>query len=140
MGRMVKNTVFKSGSYALGVPVGSSSIGPDSPVVGQTRWNISNSKMEYYTGSQWYAVAHEGNATIEVDKFTANGSQNTFSPMSYTYSPGQEKQVIIFVGTVHQDPTTAYTFNGTTSISFTSTPTANSAVIIIHNLGSTTAA
>lgn len=136
---MLKNRVFKTGSYAMGVPVGSSSIGPDAPTVGQTRWNTSNSKMEYYTGTVWQAIAHEGNVSIVRDSFTGNNSAQTFGPMTYTYANGDEAQALVFVGTVFQDPGTAYTFNGTTDITFTSTPTANAAIIVLHNIGSTSA-
>ena len=136
---MLKNTVFKNGSYALGLPVGSSTVTPDSPVVGQTHWNTSTSKFEYYNGSTWQAVAHEGNAVLTRDNFTGNNVQTSFT-MTYSYASGQESQVLVFVGTVVQIPVTNYTFNGTTSIQFLAAPSLGAAISIIHNLGSTTAA
>jgi hypothetical protein len=141
MGHMLKNTRFKTGSYSLGLPVGTSSVGPDSPVVGQTRWNATTSRFEYYNGSGWLAVAHEGNVTIVADTgFTGNTGQTDFSPMSYSYSPGQEAQVIVHVGTVYQIPGINYTFYGNTQIHFASAPTNGSAITIIHNFASTVAA
>ncbi len=140
MGHMLKNTRFKTGSYALGLPVGTSSVGPDSPVAGQTRWNATTSRFEYYSGSGWYAVAHEGNVTIVKDSFTGVTSQTEFSPMSYSYSPGQEAQIIVHVGTVYQIPGTNYTFYGNTQIHFASAPTNGSEITIIHNFASTVAA
>jgi hypothetical protein len=141
MGHMLKNTRFKTGSYALGLPVGTSSVGPDSPVVGQARWNATTSRFEYYTGSAWLATAHEGNVTIVADTaFTGTGSRILFEPMSYSYSSGQEAQVLVFVGTVYQIPVTNYTFAGNASIQFVSPPSGSAAITILHNFASTTAA
>ncbi len=138
---MLKNTRFKTGSYALGLPVGTSSVGPDSPVVGQARWNATTSRFEYYTGSAWLATAHEGNVTIVADTaFTGTGSRILFEPMSYSYSSGQEAQVLVFVGTVYQIPVTNYTFAGNASIQFVSPPSGSAAITILHNFASTTAA
>jgi hypothetical protein len=141
MGHMLKNTVFKTGSYALGLPIGTNSVGPYPPVVGQARWNTSTSRFEYYTGSAWLATAHEGNVTIVADKsFVGNSTRVLFEPMSYSYSSGQEAQVIVFVGTVYQIPGTNYTFAGNSSIQFSSAPSNLSSITILHNFASTTAA
>jgi len=141
MGRMVKNTRFDSASYALGLPIGTSSVGPNPPVVGQARWNTTTSRFEYYSGSGWLAVAHEGNVTIVADKaFTGTGSRVLFEPMSYSYSSGQEAQVLVFVGTVYQIPGTNYTFAGNASIQFGSAPSNLSSITILHNFASTVAA
>jgi len=141
MAHMLKNTRFKTASYALGLPVGTSSVGPDSPVVGQARWNTTTSRFEYYTGSAWLATAHEGNVTIVADKsFVGNSTRVLFEPMSYSYSSGQEAQVIVFVGTVYQIPVTNYTFAGNSSIQFSSAPSNLSSITILHNFASTTAA
>jgi len=141
MAHMLKNTRFKTASYALGLPVGTSSVGPNSPVVGQARWNTTTSRFEYYTGSAWQATAHEGNVTIVADKtFSGTGSRTLFEPISYSYSAGQEAQVIVFVGTVYQIPGTNYTFSGNTSITFGSAPSPGSSITILHNFASTVAA
>jgi len=141
MAHMLKNTRFKTASYALGLPVGTSSVGPDSPVVGQARWNTTTSRFEYYTGSAWLATAHEGNVTIVADKsFVGNSTRVLFEPMSYSYNSGQEAQVIVFVGTVYQIPVTNYTFAGNASIQFSSAPSNLSSITILHNFASTTAA
>jgi hypothetical protein len=139
MGRLLKNTVFKTGSYALGVPVGSSSIGPDVPVTGQTRYNTSTSKLEFYSGSTWNAVAKEGEVTITKDTFAGDNVVSTFT-MTKTYNAGQEPQVLVFLNTVYQNPGINYTFNGTTTITFTSVPTTSAVILVLHNIGSTTAA
>jgi hypothetical protein len=138
---MLKNTVFRSGSYALGVPAGTSSIGPDSPVNGQTRYNTTTGKLEFYaniTGTpSWNAVAREGNVVITKDSFTGNGNASQFWPMSTVFSSGDENQVIVHVGTVYQVPTTNYTFNGSGNIFFSSPPNNGAAITIISGFSST---
>jgi hypothetical protein len=140
MGHMLKNTVFKSGSYAMAIPQGSSSIGPDAPVVGQTRYNTSTSRLEFYNNSVWNAVAKEGNVTIAKDTFTGNNVATVFGPMTNGYAAGQEAQALVFLNTVFQNPGVNYTFNGTNYITFTSTPTNLASIIVLHNIASTTAA
>jgi len=137
MGRLLKNTVFKTGSYALGVPVGSSSIGPDVPVTGQTRYNTSTGKLEFYASSVWNAVAKEGEVTIVKDTFAGDNATADFT-MTKTYSAGQEAQVFVFLNTVYQNPGINYTFNGTTNIHFTSIPTGSAVILVLHNIASTT--
>ena len=141
MGHMLKNTVFRSGSYALGVPTGTSSIGPDSPVNGQTRYNTTTGKLEFYaniTGTPgWNAVAREGNVVITRDNFTGNGNASQFWPMSTVFSSGDENKVIVHVGTVYQIPVTNYTFNGSANIIFSSPPNNGAAITIISGFAST---
>jgi hypothetical protein len=140
---MIKNTVIRTGSHAMGVPIGTSSIGPDAPTVGQARWNTSTARFEYYTGSSWLATAHEGTVSIVKDSFSGNATlaNTVFGPMSYTYSSGAEANVLVFVGQVYQNPGVAYTFNGTTNITFTSAPaTGTNNILLLHNFASTAAA
>lgn len=137
---MLKNTEFKTGSYALGVPVGSSSVGPDSPVVGQTRWNTTTTALEFYNGSNWKQVAHKGNVTIVKDSFTGDNTNQMFGPMTYSYGAGDEAQVIAVVNNVIQNPGVGFEFFGNTSIRFTSTPTSSAPIYILHNYPSTSAA
>ena len=139
MGHMLKNTVFKNGSYALGVPAGISGIRPDAPVVGQTRWNTTNSALEFYNGSDWKNVATQGNVTIVKDSFTGDNTNSVFGPMSYSYNAGQEAQVIAVVNNVIQNPGVGFEFFGNTSIKFTSVPTTSAPIYILHNFASTTA-
>ena len=140
MGRMLKNTVFKSGSYALGVPVGSTMIGPAPATTGQVRWNTTTNRMEYTPdGLTWKAFAHEGSATIVKDSFTGDNINNVFSPMTYEYSPGQEAQIIAVVNNVIQNPGVGFTVNGN-AITFSSVPTSSAPIYILHNYASTSAA
>lgn len=140
MGRMIKNAVPKTASHAIGLPLGTGTVGPDSPVVGQTRWNTGTGKFEYHDGSTWRYVAHEGTANIIVSTFTGNSSIATYSPFNngLTYSSGQEKELLVFNGTVPQIPNTNYTISGN-AITFLGSVSNGAAIIIFHNFASTTA-
>lgn len=140
MGHMLKNTKFKTAGYALGVPSGTSGTRPESPVVGQTRWSTTSSALEYWSGSAWKNIAAQGNVTIVKDSFTGDNSNSVFGPMSYSYDPSQEPQVLAVVNNVIQEPGVGFTFFGNTSIKFTSTPTNLAPIYILHNFASTTAA
>ena len=50
----IVNTSMNSG--ALGLPVGTTSERPASPLAGFTRWNSSTSAMEIYTGNEWVEI------------------------------------------------------------------------------------
>jgi hypothetical protein len=143
MGHMLKNTVFRSGSHALGVPSGISSVGPDSPQNGQTRYNTTTGRLEFYaniTGTPgWNAVAREGNVYIARDNFTGNGAASQFWPLSTNWTSGQEQQVLVHAGTVYQIPVTDYTFNGSGNIIFSSAPSNGAKITIISGFASTKA-
>ncbi len=147
MGHMLKNTVFQGASHTLGIPANPSSIGPglNEEVNGQIRFNTSTNRLEFWaniTGTpKWNTVAREGNvAIVAQSNLVGTGSRILFEPMSYSYSSGQEAQVIVFVGTVYQIPVTNYTFAGNSSIQFSSAPSGGSSITILHNFASTFAA
>jgi hypothetical protein len=141
MGRMVKNTVFSGAAYALGMPTGTSSVGPASPISGQTRFNTTTNRLEFYaniTGTpSWNAVSREGNVVIARDNFTGNGVASQFWPTSTNFSSGDENKVLVHVGTVYQIPVTNYTFNGTGNIIFASPPAGGAAITLISGFAST---
>ena len=71
MGRYLKNTQLEGGSYAIQIPLGSNSIGPDVPVDGQLRFNQSNTRVELFYNGAWNQVAKIGTVDIvfgEVDR------------------------------------------------------------------------
>ena len=144
MGRYLKNTQLEGGSYAVQIPLGSTSIGPDSPVDGQMRFNQTTSKIEFYYNSQWNSVAKIGTVEIVTDSFTTADSQTQYSPMSYSYTNGQEPNVLVFIGGVQQKPNLNYSFSiGVASNILNLSPSAlgdaGQTVLVIHNLNSTDA-
>jgi hypothetical protein len=140
MGRMLKNASVKTASHSLAIPVGTSSVGPDSPVAGQTRYNTTTGKLEFYNNSVWNAVAKEGNVVLTKDSFSGTGTSTEFGPMGVVENAGWEANALVHAGTVYQIPGTNYTFYGNTTIHFVSAPSNGAAITIIHGLGSTTAA
>lgn len=141
MGRYLKNTQLEGGSYAVQLPLGSSSVGPDVPQNGQIRFNTSNNRVELFFSGVWNQVAKIGTVNITVDEFTGDGVTTTFI-MSQAES--SESAVLVSIGGVYQQPITNYTVNGSTTITFTSPPPAPGVnpnkIVVIHNLNSTNAA
>ena len=141
MGRYLKNTQLEGGSYAIQLPLGSNSIGPDQPVNGQIRFNTSNNRVELFYGGVFNQIAKIGTVSIVVDEFTGDGIQTAFT-MSQAES--SDSAVLVSIGGVYQQPTTNYTTNGTVTITFTSPPPAPGVnpnkIVVVHNLNSTDAA
>jgi hypothetical protein len=106
MGRYLKNTQINSGSYAIQLPVGTSSLGPDSPVSGQIRFNATNSKIEFFYNNQWNQIAKIGTVQLVVDSFTGDGLTTTFAMTQVESDP---TAIAVFIGGVYQQPTTNYT-------------------------------
>lgn len=48
-------------------------------------------------------------------------------------SESLESQLIVFVGSIYQDPTTAYTVDGGLDITFTSAPPDGEPISVIHS-------
>jgi hypothetical protein len=140
MGRYLKNTQIRGGSYAVQLPLGTSSLGPDAPVNGQIRFNQTYSKVELFYNGQWNQVAKIGTVGIVVDEFTGDGVQTIFT---MSQSELSDSAVLVSIGGVYQQPTTNYTVSGTT-ITFASPPPAPginpNKIVVVHNLNSTNAA
>ena len=136
MGRMLKNTLLRSASYAVRVPNSGSAYGPDSPVDGLIRYNFSLNKMQYYSIDRWINFAGEGRVVLEKDSFMGDGTTREFGPMLYSYNTGEELSVLVFVGNVFQNPGVAYELVGNI-IRFTAPPNAAQPIIILHGYGST---
>ena len=139
MGRYIKNTELKTGSYSIRPPYSSSAVGPNDPVNGLIRYNTTVNKLQYYVNSSWYNVAIEGPTKLIKDSFIGNSSDRTFSPLSISYNPGDEIYMLVFIGNVFQNPGVAYTVLNDT-ITFTSTPDNLQPIVVIHGLGNTTTA
>ena len=75
-------------------------------------------------------VAAGGGVSYDVDSFVGNGVTTIFT-MSIVES--QSQQIIVFVGSVYQIPTTNYTVNGGFDITFTSPPPNGLPVNVIHS-------
>jgi len=141
MARFLKNTQLKSGGYAVQLPLGTNSLGPDSPIAGQIRFNQSNNRIEFYYNNTWNKIAKVGSVDIVVDDFVGNGTEQVFT---MSQAELNAEGIVVTIGGVYQFPTTNYTVLGT-AITFTSPPPAPSVsspnrINIIHNMNSTDAA
>jgi hypothetical protein len=141
MGRLLKNPDIAQGSLGVRLPIGTTTLA-DAPSTGLIRFNSDNSRIEFYYNNSWNQVAKIGTVSLVVDDIAPDGVAQTFL-MSQAES--NVNSIAVFVGGVYQQPTTNYTLNGTTTITFTSTPPANNGMMpnkitIIHNINSTNVA
>lgn len=130
MGTFLKNRELQSGSTGIRIPTGSAATRPDNPVFGMIRYNTDSGLVEFYNGSVWQSMAAGGSISYTVDNFTGDGSTTVFT-MSIAES--NEEQIIVFVGSIYQDPATAYTVDGGLDITFTSAPPNTVPISVIHS-------
>lgn len=138
MGRFVKNTrvvTIGGANYGAVMPSGPTSLRPTNPVPGDFRFNTDTTAMEIFYSGLWNTIPRIGLVTITKDDFYGDAVTLAFN-MSKSYSPGQEKEIIVVVGNVFQNPGVAYTVNGST-INFTSAPPAGQAVFVLHGFAAT---
>ena len=150
MGRYLKNTQLEGGSYAIQLPIGSASVGPDSPVNAQMRFNQSNDKIEFYYNGQWNQVAKIGQVPIYTDTFDtsdfiAAGGNLPMPNAPRDYITGEEASVLVFIGGVQQRPIDHYHFSSSVAtkdlyLEPTAIGDAGQTVLVIHNFNSTDAA
>jgi hypothetical protein len=129
MGYFVKNRRLQSGSSGVVLPTGSAANRPDNPAFGMIRYNTDSGLVEFFNGSIWSSLSTGGSITYTVDDFTGNGVQTVFA-MSIAEST--ETQLIVFVGSIYQDPASAYTVDGGYNITFTSAPPNTVPINVIH--------
>ena len=130
MGYFVKNRRLQSGSSGVVLPAGGSDLRPDNPSFGLIRYNTDLAAVEFFNGSIFEQLGAAGAISYTVDSFTGDGSTTVFN-MSEAVSSAE--QIIVFVGSIYQDSTTAYTVNGTIDITFTSAPGIGIPISVIHS-------
>ena len=138
MGRYLKNTeIRQADQYSVRVPFGETDTRPITPLTGQLRYNTTLDVLEIYANSAWQFFSMVGAVEVVKDVFTGDNSTVAFSSMSYSYDFGEEAQVMVFIGSVYQNPGASYTFNGTDTITFSSAPPGNHSIVVLHNFAST---
>jgi hypothetical protein len=85
----------------------------------------------------WYSIGYEGKVSIVKDVYAGDGVSTGFT-MSVAHDSGNEAEVLVFVGSIYQNPGVAYVTNGT-AIDFTSPPDLDSPIIMLHNFNSNSA-
>ena len=130
MGYFVKNRRLQSGSSGVVLPAGGSALRPDAPRFGLIRYNTDLGAVEFFNGSAFVQLGAAGAITYTVDNFIGDGSTLTFA---LSASVSGDEQVIVFVGSIYQTPTTAYTITGGSldDITFTSAPPVGEPISVI---------
>jgi hypothetical protein len=129
MGYFLKNRQLQSGSSGVVLPTGSSATRPENALFGMIRYNTDTGFCEFFNGSIWQNMGVGGTINYVVDDFTGNGSTTVFNMSS---AVGNTQQIIVFVGSIYQDPLTSYTVDGGYDITFTSAPPNTVPINVIH--------
>lgn len=134
MGNFTKNRELISGSTGIRMPVGSSAERPDAPTFGIFRYNTDLGQVEFFNGTVFVQLGAAGAITYTVDQFTGDGVTTTFSPLALPVLGGAD-QVIVFVGSIYQTPTVAYSITGAGNdeITFTSAPPVGEPISVIQS-------
>ena len=135
MGRFLKtvNLLGIGTANALQLPKGTTAQRPGVPKVGDMRFNTETTTMEFFDGTEFVSSTIVGNVTPLVDTFTGDGSTTEYT---MTQAASEVKQIMVFVGGVHQDPSTSYGVS-TTTLTFTSAVPNGEIVNVVHDLYST---
>lgn len=129
MGYFLKNRQLQSGSTGVVLPTGSSATRPDNALFGMIRYNTDSGLVEFFNGTIWVSVSTSGSLTYTVDDFTGDGSTTIFT---MSVAEDTATQLIVFVGSIYQEPTIAYTVDGGYDITFTSAPPNTVPINVIH--------
>ena len=118
MGYFVKNRQLQSGSSGVVIPTGPSSARPDAPTFGLIRFNTDTGFCEFFNGTIFQNFGTGGTVSFDVITDTGDGTTVDFT-LDFEYS--DPTQLIVFVGSIYQEPTVAYTVSGF-NLEFTSAP------------------
>lgn len=130
MGYFVKNRRLQSGSSGVVLPAGGSDLRPDNPAFGMIRYNTDLAAVEFFNGVTFDQLSAANDVTYTVDTFTGDGSTTDFVMSVAETSPSQ---IMVFVGSIYQEPTIAYTVSAGYNISFTSAPGSSIPINVIHS-------
>jgi hypothetical protein len=84
--------------------------------------------VEFFNGTEFVAL-NSGDVEYTVDNFVGDGSTTEFT---MTVAESSATQIMVFVGSIYQEPTTAYTVNGSVTLTFTSAPPNTVPINVIH--------
>jgi hypothetical protein len=129
MGYFVKNRRLRSGSSGVVMPTGSSAQRPIVANFGMIRYNTEIGLVEFYNGTVWNTLSTGGSVSYTVDDFTGNGVQTVFT---MSIAEDVAANIMVFVGSIYQDPATSYTVDGGYDITFTSAPPNTVPINVIH--------
>jgi hypothetical protein len=128
MGYYLKNRRLQSGSTGVVIPTGSTAQRPDYPTFGLIRFNTDTGFCEFFNGTIFQNMGVGGTVSYDVITDTGDGSTVDYT-LDFEYS--DPTQLIVFVGSIYQEPTVAYTVSSFT-LTFTSAPAAGIPINIIQ--------
>ena len=141
MGRFLKNSQLKTGSYSIRIPVTDNALAsPDVLVNGLIRYNELTSAIEFAIDGQWRRVAKIGKVSVETQELTGDNTQTDFV---LSNSIETENDIQVFIGGVYQQPGLNYEAQGTTLTFFSPPPAPGinpNKIVVVYNLNSTDAA
>lgn len=129
MGNWAKNRLLESASTSVVVPAGTTATRPDAPVFGQFRFNIDTGLLEFFNGIVFQSLSAGGSVSYTVDSFTGDGTTTVFT---MTIAESNAEDIIVFTGSIYQQPTIVYTVDGGYDITFTSAPPDGVPINVIH--------
>jgi hypothetical protein len=118
MGYYLKNRRLQSGSTGVVIPTGSTAQRPDYPTFGLIRFNTDTGFCEFFNGTIFQNMGVGGTVSYDVITETGDGATVDYT-LDFEYS--DPTQLIVFVGSIYQEPTVAYTVSSFT-LTFTSPP------------------
>jgi hypothetical protein len=110
------------------IPTGTTAQRPDYPTFGLIRFNTDTGFCEFFNGTIFQNMGTGGSVSYDVITATGDGSTEDFT-LDYEYS--DPTQLIVFVGSIYQEPTVAYTVSSFT-LTFTSAPASGIPINIIQ--------
>ena len=119
-GLTANNKIVMDNTSSVTIPRGDTASRPASAVSGDLRYNTDISSLEYYTGSAWYGT------TVSIASQTLNGDGTTtaFTLSNTTTTTG----VLISINGTLQQPTSAYSISGGTTLHFVEAPAAGDVI------------
>lgn len=134
MGRYAKNTKLISAAAVIRLPMAKSTWGPECPVSGLLRYNTDTEEIEIFRKNRWRKV-HSDDDIVKFkptkDTFYGSSPNRTFGPMTFSYDPGDELFLLVFIQNVWQNPNVNFEVDGY-YINFASPPPDQHTIIVIH--------
>lgn len=113
-GLTANNRIVADNTSSFTLPKGDTASRPGSPISGDLRYNTETNSLEYYTGTAWLG------SSVSIDSQVLNGDGTTtvFTLSNSTTTFG----VLVSINGTLQQPTTAYTVSGGTTLTFVEAP------------------
>ena len=136
VGRFLKNPKLSINPESAVLPVGITGLRPAVPTKGAVRFNSSLLVLEFYNGATWKQIAAQGYTVLVVDDLGILGGSVFTMSQAANGNTDDEKNVLVVVGNIPQNPLSAYTVTGTT-LTMSSPVTPGDRVLVYHGLNST---